>query len=370
MTLLFVIVFFVLILLSAFFYWLSLRLPAHLKLNRAVENPVLEPVASHWWESEAVFNPAAFYSRGRVHLFYRAMGTDGISRIGYASSKDGVHFDERLPYPVYTPTRGFGIPDPKARKFGPLSYDTHTYASGGGWGGSEDPRIVEMDDKLYMTFVAFDGWGFVRMALTSLGLESFAHKDWHWSQALFLSPPGEINKNWLLFPEKINGKFAILHSITPKILIEYVDDLSEFDGTKFITNSTRHGGRPGHWDTVVRGAGAPPIKTKYGWLLFYHGYDPAHPDVGYKVGAMLLDLADPTKILYRSSQPVLQAEEWYENDGKPGVTYASGAAVINDTLFVYYGGGDKRIAAASANLEDFLQKLTAHHHAALTPAKV
>src|SRR3989344_6217939 len=81
-------------------FWLfEIRRP--LGFVRLKENPILKPIPEHWWESEAVFNPAALVYNGRVHLFYRALGRDGISRIGYASSKDGVHFDERLPYPVY-----------------------------------------------------------------------------------------------------------------------------------------------------------------------------------------------------------------------------------------------------------------------------
>ncbi len=327
-----------------------------LLLKRVPENPILSPVPEHWWESQAVFNPAAFAEGDRVHLLYRALGQDGISRIGYASSLDGLHFDERLPYPVYTPSRDFGIPQ-KNRVYGPLSYDTYTYASGGGWGGAEDPRVVKIDGELYMTFVAFDGWGFVRMALTGLGLEHFRNKNWKWRVPVLLSPPGEVNKNWILFPEKIHGKFAILHSVSPEIRIEYVDDLNEFNGKKFIQGSTRSGGRPHHWDKLVRGAGAPPIKTPYGWLLLYHGFDPAHSEVAYKVGAMLLDLEDPTKILYRSSNPILEAKEWYENDWKPGVTYASGAVVFHDDLLVFYGGGDKRVNAAKMNLKLFLTEL-------------
>ena len=350
------------------FWWYETHRPP--TLARFKENPILEPEPSHWWESEAVFNPAALYSNGRVHLLYRALGKDGISRIGYASSKDGVHFDERLPYPVFSPNRGFGVADAR-RVYGPLSYNTHVYASGGGWGGSEDPRMVEINNTVYVTFTAFDGWGFLRMALTSLPLPDFLGHSWGWRVPAFLSAPGQLNKNFILFPEKINGKYAILHLISPHIEIEYVDDLTAFDEEDYyITSSPPSGGRPGHWDSIVRGAGAPPIKTAEGWLLFYHGFDASHPEVGYKVGAMLLDLDDPTKILYRSSNPILEAKEWYENDWKPGVTYASGAVVVGEDLFVYYGGGDKRIAVARANLQDFLHKLTSGEHAVLEPIAV
>ncbi len=327
------------------------------ELDRLPQNPVLGPIATSWWESQAVFNPAAVYEEGRVHLLYRALGNDGVSRIGYASSADGVHFDERLPYPVFTPSRDFSTAH-AGRVYPALSYSTQSYASGGGWGGSEDPRVVKLEDHMYMTFTAFDGWGFLRMAMSSISAKNFIEKNWKWNAPILLSPPGEINKNWLIFPEKINGQYAILHSVTPQIKIEYVDSLDVFDGhTRFINGSTRSGGRKGKWDSIVRGAGAPPLKTKYGWLLLYHGFDEHHPEVGYKVGAMLLDLQAPEKVLYRSSSPILESKEWYENDWKPGVTYASGTVIIGNDLFVYYGGGDKHIAVAKSNLDDFLKNL-------------
>ena len=351
--------------LALFFFWLS-QVRRKVGLKRLKENPILGPRPEHWWESEAVFNPAALYSGGRVHLLYRALGRDGISRIGYASSADGIHFDERLPYPVFQPSGNFGIPE-QSRVYGPLSYNQTAYASGGGWGGCEDPRLVKIDDHVHMTFVAFDGWGFVRVALASILHTHFMGKKWSWKRPVLLSPPGEIHKNWVLFPEKINGKFAILHSITPNILIDYVSDLEEFDGTKFIYGSTRTGGREAHWDDIVRGAGAPPIKTRDGWLLFYHGMSSKEPGVGYNVGAMLLDLDNPTHILYRSAYPILTPREWYEHDWKPNVIMATGAVVVGDEVLVYYGGGDKRIAVAKANLRDFIRRLQAHEHIVLTP---
>ncbi len=351
--------------LALVYYWYT-HVSKPVELKRFKENPILSPRREVWWESEAVFNPAALYSDGRVHLLYRALGPDGISRIGYASSADGIHFDERLPHPVFQPDRSFGIPN-QNRIYGPLSYSQTSYASGGGWGGCEDPRMVKIDDHVHMTFVAFDGWGFVRVALASILHASFLGKKWNWKQPVLMSPPGEIHKNWVLFPEKINGKYAILHSLTPKILVDYVDNLEAFDGTKFIYGSTRAGGREGEWDNIVRGAGAPPIKTPYGWLLFYHGMNSQEPHIGYKVGAMLLDLDDPTQVLYRSAYPILTPNEWYEHDWKPNVVMATGAVVVGDELLVYYGGGDKHIAAARTDLRDFIRRLQTDEHIVLTP---
>lgn len=337
-----------------------------LKLKRLHQNPVLEPVPSHWWENEAVFNPAAVVHNGRVHLFYRALGHDGISRIGHASSPDGIHFDERSPAPVYD--RGAGFTPPKHLSYKTLSYNTDTYASGGGWGGTEDPRAVILDDRMYMSYELFEGWQALRLAVTSLGLDDLDARRWKWARRVVMSPEGQTNKNWVLFPEKINGKFAVLHALTPRVMIDYVDDLEHLEEHPIRSNNHRSG-RPGHWDELIRGAGAPPIKTKDGWLLLYHGMNPAK-NTGYQVGAMLLDLKDPTKILHQSDEPILKPDEWYENDGKPGVVYATGAVVLGDKLIVYYGGGDKRVAAAEADLDDFLYRLTHEQNAALARAEV
>lgn len=353
--------------LALFLYWLAwMRRP--LRLNRFPQNPVLSPNPAVWWESEAVFNPGVVYHDGRVHMFYRALGHDGISRIGYARSNDGVHFD-RSPYPAYDPGAGTVVPNPMPGRFyQPLSYNTDLYASGGGWGGSEDPRAVIIDEKLYLTFGIFESWQSMRLAIAALALPDLTAALWRWSPHIPISPRQETHKNWVLFPEKINGKFAILHAMTPALMVEYVDDLEQLRRNPIKSNN-RRGGRGGHWDAFVRGAAAPPIKTGYGWLLLYHGMSP-HSGHGYNVGAMLLDINDPSKVLYRSAHAVLVPEAWYEHDWKPGVVYASGAVVMNGDLIVYYGGGDKHIAAAKAPLNEFISKLMTGDHAVLEPIRV
>ncbi|MGH7141007.1 MAG: hypothetical protein ACREGH_00005 [Minisyncoccia bacterium] len=344
------------------------RVVPALRFFRSGENPILGPIPGHSWESEAVFNPAALYLGGRVHLLYRALGGDGVSRIGYAWSEDGIHFD-RYHEPVFVPAilrTPVKFRNPFVK---PLSYDRDAYASGGGWAGAEDPRAVTVDDVIYMSFGMFESWESMRMALTAISTEDFLSKRWRWMPHFHISPKNETHKNWVLFPEKIGGKFAVLHALTPKILIEYVDSLDELEKRPIRSNNHR-GGRPGKWDGFVRGASAPPLKTPQGWLLFYHGMNPKEPHIGYKVGAMLLDLDDPTKILYRSNCPILEPTEWYENDWKPGVVYASGAIIKDSTIFLYYGGGDKTVCVATAPLEQFLSALTRGEHAVLTPAKV
>jgi predicted GH43/DUF377 family glycosyl hydrolase len=289
---------------ALFFFWW--RRYAGRSGSRASTKPDFIARPTHWWESEAVFNPAAFVLDNKVHLLYRAMGGDGISRIGYASSDDGIHF-ERLPYPVYAPDRGFGIPRVD-RVYGPLSYSQTSYASGGGWGGVEDPRIVKIDERAYMTFVAFDGWGFVRMALTSMPLPDFSQKNWQWKPAAFLSPPGEIHKNWVLFPEKCAASTQYFTASRRSWRSSMSTRLKAFDDEDtYIHGSTRAGGGPSigtKWCAVPeRLRSKHPRDGSFSITVWI----PITLHVGYKVGAMLLDLDDPTKVLIdqttRSSPP-------------------------------------------------------------------
>lgn len=227
-------------------------------------------------------------------------------------------------------------------------------------GGAEDPRMVAIGDRLYLTFLAFNGWDSARMALTSINWDDFIRQQWNWNKPTFISPPGEVHKNWVLFPEKINGKYAILHSFYPKILIDYFDNLDELDGKEFImSDNTRPVDPTRTWDSWFRGIGPPPIKTDIGWLILYHAMDHRNPS-RYKIGAMILDLKDPTKILYRSGRPVLEPDAPYENEGhKAGVVYSCGAVTVNDKLLVYYGGADKFVCVAEAPFAEFIADLIA-----------
>jgi len=318
-----------------------------LKLRKLAENPIISP-SDYAWESKATFNPAAFEHDGQTHILYRAVGEDDSSVLGYAYSTDGLSIDGRPTYHVYKRFFNYTETGPKI-----------DYLSGGGWsGGCEDPRLTLIDDKVYMIFTAFDGWGSVRLAMTSIDLTDFKKKKWNWRKAVMISPPGQINKNWALFPEKIKGQYGIVHSFYPNILIDYFDSLDELDGKHFIkSNNTRPIDKTRGWDSWFRGIGPTPIKTKDGWLILYHAMDHRNPD-RYRLGAMLLDLNDPTKVLYRSKNPILEPEEDYENHGhKWGVIYACGAVIKGGDLLVYYGGADKFVCVASINLQELLTDL-------------
>lgn len=336
------------------------------KLERHVDNPILEPRPDNVWESKAAFNPAALYDRGKVHLMYRAIGDNDTSVIGYASSSDGLTIDERHDEPIYTPKHWFDTPC----RVNPTKDKSLYVSGGGGHGGCEDPRVTKIDDRLYFTYVAYNGKDGPRVAMVHIHEDDFhSHRFHKFSDAVLISPPGVIDKNCVIFPEKINGKYVIMHRIFPNILIDYVDSLEQFDGETFFLEGVHKipPSRTG-WDSRKVGAGAPPIKTKYGWLLIYHAVDDKDPAYTYKMGAMLLDLNDPSKVLYRTTEPILGPEYDYEKHGlKWGVAYPCGAVVVGEDLIVYYGGADTVVCAAKANLEEFLQSLMSTSVAHVTP---
>jgi len=325
-------------------------------LIRAKENPIISPQPENIWESWQTFNPGVILLNGKVHFLYRAIGSDGISRLGYAASSDGFLMDERLPFPVYEHRR---MTPPQTPTSQPLFnyYSYYSFASGGSFGGAEDPRPVRVneEDTIFMTYTACDEG--LRVALTSIKVRDFLQKRWRWKAPKLISPPDEVHKNWVIFPERINGKYAILTSITPEISIEYLDNL-EFENGRYLKSTYFATCPETGWEKCLRGAGPPPIKTKHGWLLFYHATDKREPGK-YKVGAMLLDLNNPTKVLHRSPQPILEPAEVYENNGfKAGVVYASGAVVKDGKLLLYYGAADSYVGVAYADFDKFLEELT------------
>jgi len=319
------------------------------KLHKPIHvNPMLTPNQHNAWEAFCTFNPAAVFVADKIHLLYRAQGHDYISQIGYATSEDGLTISSRHHLPIYVPTQPFeGVSLPPGDPNNP-------FVSGGGCGGVEDPRATIIDDRLYMTYVAYNGWDHPRVALTSIALTDFLAERFLWEKPVLISQPGIVDKSACIFPEKINGKYAIMHRVFPNILIDYVDSL-DFDGATFLPGQHKIGPRSREWwDSRKIGAGAPPLKTKAGWLLIYQAVDDKAAGE-YKIGAMLLDLINPSKVLYRSTHPILEPREKYENNGfKAGVVYPCGAIIKDETLFVYYGGADSFVCVATADLNAFL----------------
>ena len=318
-------------------------------LERHPNNPIITPNPANHWECEATFNPAATCIDGTVHLLYRAIGSNGMSYLGYASSKDGVHFATRSNKPAYIAPDHYTKPSVKRKRY------VNTYMSGGSWSGCEDPRMVKIDDTIYVTYTAFDGYHPPGMALTSIPVADFLEQHWDWQEPILISKPHDIQKNWVMFPEKIHGKYAFLHNINPIIRIDYFDDPR--DAEMAIESRFSNKGDQTRWDNLMRGVAAPPLNTAYGWLVLYHAMDKRDPN-RYKLGAMLLDHDDPTKILHRCDVPVLEPNEWYENEGaKHGVVFACGSVIKDGTLFVYYGGADSVACVATSPLDTFLETL-------------
>jgi len=352
-------------------------------LLRHDNNPILSPDAASYWQSEGTFNPAALMdSDGNVHVLYRTVGGDGVSRLGYMMSQNGMDDWERLAYPVYESD----VLD-YSRAGVDHNFDPGQNTSGGGWIGCEDPRLTIVGDTVYMLYVAFGGWDSIRIAYSTQSLSDFRMRRFNWSRSKYLSPPGQTNKNWVLFPEKINGKFALLYNIWPKISIHYVDRLDDLEYKSLTAGkSWNRGAFPGmpdswilheqgtagerwvdpeqldtntwgnseRWDTWMRGVGPSPMKTELGWLVIYHAMDKTDPH-RYKIGVMILDYSNPEKVLYKAPVPLLSPDEHYENDYKNGVLFACGAVIRDGTLLVYYGGGDKHVCVAQASMGDLLK---------------
>ena len=213
-------------------------------MERFTGNPILRPIEAHPWESREVFNPGAVYLDGKVHLLYRAIGNDDISRIGYATSRDGIHIDERLPEPIYEPREA-------------CEKD-----------GVEDPRITEIDDQLVMTYTALREYSHLlvyQIALTTIKKEDFLARRWNWTPRK-LPFPGIRNKDAVIFPQKIDGRYAMLHRIEPDVCIAYSDDLEHWCDMKSMMTPRARG-----WDNWKLGAGGTPIKLDNYWLVIYHG---------------------------------------------------------------------------------------------------
>jgi len=307
------------------------------KLTRFEGNPILTPIIEWDWQSRAVFNPAAIYEDGKVHLIYRAQSKDGMSVLGYAASKDGFHIDENLDYPIYVPREDFE----KRKKTE-------------GNAGCEDPRITEFQDRFYMTYTAYDGENPPRIALTSISVEDFLRRQWNWEKPILISLPNVDDKDACIIKNR-QGKYVVFHRLGSEIWVDVKDEM-DFGEDKFLDGKAIAYPRPDKWDNVKLGISAPPIELNEGFLLLYHGV--SEPGFKYKIGAMLLDDNDPSKILARTDEPIFEPEMPYEIEGEvPNVVFPCGSLIIGDQLYVYYGGADKVIGVATIKLQTLINNL-------------
>lgn len=305
------------------------------QLERYPKNPIMEPSKKNDWESKAVFNAGALYENEKFHIFYRAMSHDNTSVVGYAQSTNGFTL-KRFNKPAYVPKKDFEI------KKVP-----------NGNSGCEDARLTRIGKTVYMTYTAFNGIDNPRVALTSISYDNFKKQNWEWKEPILITRPGIDDKDSAIFPKKINGKYAILHRPANKnIMIDFVDDL-KFENDRWLEGKVLMEPREENRDNKKIGINGPPIETKDGWLLLYHGLSKS--DGKYHIWAALLDLKDPSKVIARSKYPVLEAEMSYEKNGiVRNVVFSNGAVVKDGVLYVYYGGADEVLGVATIKLDKLL----------------
>lgn len=331
-----------------------------MKLQRYEKNPILKPIAKHPWEAAITTNPGVWYDEQRreVVMLYRAAGHDPehVVRLGLARSKDGFHF-EREPQPVFEPSAdGFDagcVEDPRIVKFGKhyfVTYATRPCPPGEYWlyeQASFKPPVFPDEFPQILRH----NWTASGLAIT----EDFKH----WRRAGTLTDTTVDDRDVILFPERINGRCYMLHrpmgwtgekygSEYPAIWIASGDDWLHMRESQLLIKARYD------WETKV-GGNTPPIRTAAGWLTLYHGVG---PDKQYRLGALLLDLKDPTCVWHRTPDWILQPEADYEFDGPySGCIFPCGKVVMDGRLYVYYGAADKYVGVATCDLEELLSYL-------------
>lgn len=301
-------------------------------------NPIITPNPAHPWESKATFNPAAINIKGITYILYRAMSPDNTSRIGYATSKDGLTVNERINDPIYSPREDFEMKKIE-----------------NGNSGCEDPRIIEIKGEIYMYYTAYDTLGPPRVAVTSISEKDFCERKFNWKKPTLITPQGVDDKDTCILPVSFKGKYMILHRIGNDICGDYVNSL-DFEGQIIDRSIKILGPRSGGWDSSKVGITAPPIKTKHGWLLLYHGVSKNHKT--YRIGAVLLDLHDPTIVLSRSTDFIFEPVKDYEKNGiVNNVVFPCGATIRDEEIYIYYGGADKVVGVATMSLSILMKSL-------------
>jgi predicted GH43/DUF377 family glycosyl hydrolase len=321
------------------------------------------------FESEGVLNPAVIMKDNQIHIFYRAVSKGNYSSIGYCRLSAPMVVEERYDSPILI-AEG--------------SCESH---------GIEDPRITEIDGTFYLSYTAYDGINalgclaisqdlkhfqklgrivpkmnyktFVRLASSGMPLnEKYVRFNVGQKTANIDGRTKYIwDKNVLFFPRRINGKLYFLHRIKPDIQIASIDSLEDL-GKAFWQNYLLHFKNHILMHSIYPheisyiGGGCPPIETSAGWLLIYHGvYDTASGYV-YTACAALLDLDQPEREIARLPYPLFEPELNCEKVGYVNnVCFPTGAVLIAETLYIYYGAADEQIACASVNLPHLISEL-------------
>ncbi|MGD1320700.1 pesticidal protein Cry7Aa [Chryseobacterium sp. 2R14A] len=320
------------------------------------------------FENEGVLNPAVIKESGKIHLFYRAVAKGNFSSIGYCVLSDPLTIENRSDVPII-------IPESEDEKH-----------------GIEDPRVVKIEDLFYLTYTSYNGTNALGTLKTSKDLKSWKsegiivpkipyeefkllseseglipekYKRYNQFQISHLdsNPIFLWDKNLIFFPRKINNKFYFLHRIRPEIQIvsvENIEDLNSDFWQDYFSHFKDHillSPKYDHESSYI-GGGCPPIETEYGWLMIYHGVHDTVQGYVYNACAALLDLENPEKEVSRLPYPLFKPEEEWELKGEVNnVCFPTGTVVENDTLYIYYGAADERIAVASMSISKLLKEL-------------
>ena len=283
--------------------------------------PILSPRGTGF-EARGVFNPAVVKHGDRFVMLYRAQDSTGISRLGYATSPDGVTFT-RDSEPVLSPEAD--------------------YERGG---GVEDPRLVLIDGTYYLTYTAYNGKDAQLALATSRDL-----RRWERKGVILPAYKGRWNTNWTkagaILPHRIGGKYWMFYMADAK---DKPDQMGIASSSDLITWSEELDypvlrRRPGFFDSRVVEPGPPPVLTKDGILLVYNGAD---DQLVYRTGWVLFDRTNPTRVLARSDRPLFEpVSEWEKVGQVPNVVFVEGLVVEPHRWLLYYGGADKFIGVAS-----------------------
>jgi predicted GH43/DUF377 family glycosyl hydrolase len=321
------------------------------------------------FENEGVLNPAVQQEGDSIHLFYRAVSKGNYSSIGYSKLKGPLAVEERFDVPVLFPQ---------------MEYESH---------GVEDPRITKIEDEYYMSYTAFDGVNAMGTLALSKDLvhfekygiivpqvtyDEFKHlvgfvadinvkyERFNNRNNLLTIPDKKIlvwDKNLIFFPRRIRGHLFFLHRIKPDIQIVGVKALEELTKDFWdqylihIRENIVISSKYDHEASYV-GGGCPPIETEAGWLIIYHGVYDTPKGFVYNACAALLDLDNPQTELSRLPYALFSPEyQWELNGEVNNVCFPTGTALFEDTLYIYYGAADERIACASLSLSALTAEL-------------